>query len=216
MLAPQLNTQEHINPEQVGNERRITISELSGVSNLLVKAKEFGVELKKDSAETKNLIKTLKELESQGYSFEEGEASFEILVKKALGKFPPFFELVEYKVETGKQSNLPSVVSAHIHIKVAGKNYEAKATGNGPVNALDNALRRVLENIYPQLKTMRLTDYKVRVLATEAGTAARVRVTVESADEKRVWLTVGVSENVIEASWQALVDAIEYKLMKES
>ena len=208
-------TYEHIKPELVGNERRITISELSGVSNLLFKAQEYGVDLRKDSPETKALIGTLKEMESQGYSFEEGEASFELLVKRTLGKFTPFFDLEEYKVETEKMGNKPAMVSAHIKIKVAGTHYEAAGTGDGPINALDNALRKVLENIFPDLKTVKLTDYKVRVLDTEAGTAARVRVVVESTDEKRVWGTVGVSENVIDASWLALVDSIEYKLMKE-
>lgn len=209
-------TYEHIKPELVGNERRVTISELSGVSNLLVKAQEYGVDLKKESPETRSLIKTLKEMESQGYSFEEGEASFELLVKRALGKFTPFFDLEEYKVETERLGDKPSRVSAHIHIKVKGEHFEAAGTGDGPVNALDNALRKVLEGIYPELKSMKLTDYKVRVLNTEAGTAAKVRVMVESADERSVWNTVGVSENVIEASWLALVDAIEYKLMREN
>jgi 2-isopropylmalate synthase len=207
-------TYEHIKPELVGNERRVTISELSGVSNLLVKAEQYGVELKKESPETKALIKTLKELESQGYSFEEGEASFELLVKRTLGKFTPYFDLEEYKVETHKLGDKPSKVSAHIHIKVKGKHYEAAGAGDGPINALDNALRKVLEDIYPELKNVKLTDYKVRVLNTEAGTAAKVRVMVESADERSIWNTVGVSENVIEASWLALVDSIEYKLMK--
>jgi len=206
-------TYEHIAPEKVGNERRVTISELSGVSNLLVKAEQYGIKLKKETPETKTLIRILKEMESQGYSFEEGEASFELLVKRTLGMYTPFFELKEYKVETEKLGDKPSKVLAHIQIGVKDKHYEAAGVGDGPVNALDNALRKVLEGIYPELKSMKLTDYKVRVLNTEAGTAARVRVTIESADEKSVWNTVGVSENVIEASWQALVDAFEYKLL---
>jgi 2-isopropylmalate synthase len=206
-------TYEHIAPEKVGNERRITISELSGVSNLLVKAEQYGLKLKKEAPETRTLIKILKEMESQGYSFEEGEASFELLVKRVLGIYTPFFELEEYKVETEKLGDKPSKVLAHIQIRVKDKHYEAADVGDGPVNALDNALRKVLEGIYPELKSMKLTDYKVRVLNTEAGTAARVRVTIESADEKSIWNTVGVSENVIEASWQALVDAFEYKLL---
>lgn len=206
-------TYEHIKPELVGNERRITISELSGVSNLLVKARDFGVDLKKDSAEAKLLIKSLKELENQGYSFEEGEASFELLVKRTLGKIVPFFGLEEFKIETDKQRDNPSVVTAHIKLKIKNKLLAATGTGDGPVNALDDALRKVLEDIYPAIKTVKLTDYKVRVLNSEAGTAARVRVIIESADEKAVWNTVGVSTNVIEASWQAMVDALEYKLM---
>jgi 2-isopropylmalate synthase len=206
-------TYEHIAPEKVGNERRVTISELSGVSNLLVKAEQYGIKLKKEAPETKTLVSILKEMESQGYFYEEGEASFELLVKRTLGMYAPFFQLEEYKVETEKLENKPSRVVAHIRIKVRDKHYEAAAEGDGPVNALDNALRKVLEGIYPEVKSMKLTDYKVRVLNTEAGTAARVRVTIESADEKSVWNTVGVSENVIEASWQALVDAFEFKLL---
>jgi len=209
-------TYEHVKPELVGNERRITISELSGVSNLLVKAEEYKVDLKKDSPEVKKLIKVLKELEHQGYSFEEGEASFELLLKRTIGKIEPFFILEEFKIETDKKGNAPAIVTAHVKLKVKGKQYDAIGVGDGPINALDNALRKVLEDIYPEIKTVKLTDYKVRVLNTEAGTAARVRVIVESADEKSVWNTVGVSTNVIEASWLALVDSIEYKLMKGS
>ena len=206
-------TYEHIKPEAVGNERRVTISELSGVSNLLVKAETYGVKLKKDSTEAKVLIRTLKEMENQGYSFEEGEASFELLVKRTLGEFKPFFELEDFRIETEKAGKKESVSTAHVKIKVKGKHFDASAAGDGPINALDGALRKVLEDIYPELKSMKLTDYKVRVLDTGAGTAAKVRVLIESTDENKVWNTVGVSTNVIEASWLALVDSIEYKLM---
>lgn len=207
-------TYEHIKPELVGNERRVTISELAGVSNLLYKAKEYGVDLKKESPEVKKLIKILKEMEHQGYSFEEGEASFELLVKRTLGVIEPFFDLEEFKVETDKRGTATPTVTAHVKLRVKERHYDAAGTGDGPVNALDNALRKVLEAIYPEIKSMKLTDYKVRVLNSEAGTAAKVRVIVESADETKSWGTVGVSTNVIEASWQALVDSIEYKLMK--
>jgi 2-isopropylmalate synthase len=208
-------TYEHVKPELVGNQRRVTISELSGVSNLLVKAEEYGVDLKKESPETKELIKKLKELESQGYSFEEGEGSFELLLKKAVGKYQPFFELEEFKVSSLKEAAKLFNSSAQVKVVIKGKQYDASGEGDGPVNALDTALRKVLENIYPAVKEMKLTDYKVRVLDSAAGTAARVRVIVESADEKNVWNTVGVSTNVIEASWLALVDSLEYKLLKE-
>ncbi len=207
-------TYEHVKPELVGNERRVTISELSGVSNLLVKAEEYGVNLKKEAPETKELIGKLKELENQGYSFEEGEASFELLVKKAVGKLAPFFELEEFRVSSQKEAAKLLNSSAQVRVRVKGKQYDAIGEGDGPVNALDAALRKVLENIYPAIKEMKLTDYKVRVLDSAAGTAARVRVIVESADEKDVWNTVGVSTNVIEASWLALVDSIEYHLLK--
>jgi 2-isopropylmalate synthase len=209
-------TYEHIKPELVGNERRVTVSELAGVSNLLYKAKEYGVDLKKESPEVKKLIKILKEMEHQGYSFEEGEASFELLVKRTLGIVRPFFDLEDFKVETDKRGAVTPTVTAHVKLKVKGKHFEAGGTGDGPVNALDNALRKVLEDIYPEIKTVKLTDYKVRVLDSEAGTAAKVRAIVESADETKSWGTVGVSTNVIEASWLALVDSIEYKLMLES
>ncbi|MDD5593713.1 MAG: citramalate synthase [Candidatus Margulisbacteria bacterium] len=208
-------TYEHVKPELVGNERRVTISELSGVSNLLVKAEEYGIDLKKESKETKELIGTLKAMENQGYSFEEGESSFELLVRRALGEFKPFFELEEFNIQTAKLGEKGTQSIAHLKIKVKAKIFDAVGEGDGPVNALDAALRKVLENIYPDLKMMKLTDYKVRVLNSEAGTAARVRVIIESADEKNVWNTVGVSTNVIEASWLALVDSIEYKLLKK-
>lgn len=206
-------TYEHIKPELVGNERRVTLSELSGVSNLLVKAEEYKVDLKKDSPEVKKLIVTLKKLEHEGYSFEEGEASFELLLKRTLGLIKPSFELNEFKIETDKKGGEPAIVTAHLKLKVKGKIFDSKGVGDGPVNALDSALRQILENTYPEIKTIKLTDYKVRVLNSEAGTAARVRVIIESADEKNVWNTVGVSTNVVEASWLALADSIEYKLM---
>jgi 2-isopropylmalate synthase len=193
----------------------VTVSELSGVSNLLVKAKEYKVDLKKDSPEIKHLIKILKELEHEGYSFEEGEASFELLIKRALKEIKPLFILEEFKVETDKAGDELSIVTANVKLKVKGKSYKAVGKGDGPINALDMALRKVLEDIYPEIKSIKLTDYKVRVLNSEAGTAARVRVIIESADEKRSWNTVGVSTSVIDASWQALVDSLEYKLMLE-
>ncbi len=206
-------TYEHIKPELVGNERRVTVSELSGISNLLYKAKDYGVDLKKDSPEAKKIIEILKNMEHQGYSFEEGEASFELLLKRTMGLIQPFFELEDFLVDTQKHGDKPPLVTAKVRLRVKGKQFEATGTGDGPVDALDSALRKVLESIYPEIKSVKLTDYKVRVLDTEAGTAARVRVIVESADETRSWGTVGVSTNVIEASWQALVDSIEYKLM---
>jgi len=155
-------------------------------------------------------------MEHQGYSFEEGEASFELLLKRTLGLVKPFFTLEDFLIETQKKGLSAPMVTARIKLKVKGKVQEAKGTGDGPVNAIDNALRKVLEDIYPEIKTVKLTDYKVRVLDSEAGTAAKVRVIIESADETKVWGTVGVSTNVIEASWLALVDSIEYKLVKET
>ena len=207
-------TYEHIKPELIGNERRVTISELSGISNLVYKTQEFGVDIKKDTPEMKGLIKTLKDMEHKGYQFEEGEASFELLIKRVLGKIKPSFELIELTTETKLTGDGKSRVEAKIKVKIKGKDYNSTGAGDGPINALDNALRNVLEDIYPKIKEVKLTDYKVRVLDSESGTAAKVRVIVESADEEKTWGTVGVSTNVIEASWIALVDSIEYKLIK--
>jgi len=207
-------TYEHIKPELVGNERRVTVSELSGISNLIFKAKEYGVDLNKDTPEVKGLVKTLKQLEHEGYQFEEGEASFELLMKRSLGVYKPFFELMQYNIEIIQKSEENFIVKAKMKIKVNDKSYESEAIGDGPINALDGALRKVLEGIYPKLKSVKLTDYRVRVLDSKAGTAARVRVIIESSDEGRSWGTVGVSTNVVEASYLALVDSLEYKLIK--
>ena len=207
-------TYEHIKPEMVGNERRVTVSELSGISNLIYKAKEYGVDLKKDTPETRAILQLLKDLEHQGYSFEEGEASFELLLKRTLGIFKPRFQLEGFKVSTDKRADGSMGVEASIRVKIGDQLIETSGTGNGPVAALDNAMRKALESIFPVIKEVKLTDYKVRVLDSEAGTAAKVRVIVESQDAERTWGTVGVSTNVIEASWQALLDSIEYKLMK--
>ncbi|MFH2033909.1 MAG: citramalate synthase [Candidatus Margulisiibacteriota bacterium] len=206
-------TYEHLDPQMVGNERRVTVSELSGISNLVYKAKDYGVDIKKDSPQIKELVKLLKELEHQGYQFEEGEASFELLVKRAMGLNRAHFELVDFKIQNNKFGSEPTLVEANIRIRVKGQILESSGEGDGPVNALDDALRNVLEDIYPELLRVKLTDYKVRVLDSRAGTAAKVRVFVESADENGSWGTGGVSTNVIEASWLALVDSLEYKLM---
>jgi len=208
-------TYEHIKPELVGNVRRVTVSELSGISNMIYKAKGYGIDLKKDSPEVRKVLQVLKEMEHQGYQFEEGEASFELLLKRALKRFNPFFRLIEYKVETVESAKSGFSVSASIKLSVKGKSVETQATGDGPVDALDAALRDAIRDTYPEISTVKLTDYKVRVLDSKSGTAARVRVIVESQDQTSSWGTVGVSTNIIEASWLALVDSIEYKLIKE-
>jgi 2-isopropylmalate synthase len=207
-------TYEHIKPELVGNERRVTVSELSGISNLIYKAKAYGVDLKKDSPEVRKVLDVLKDMEHQGYQFEEGEASFELLLGRVLKKFSPFFKLIEYRVQTVESAKEGFSVSADIKLNVKGKAVDASAVGDGPVNALDQALRRAIGDTYPEIRSVKLSDYKVRVLDSKAGTAAKVRVIVESQDESSSWGTVGVSTNIIEASWIALVDSIEYKLMK--
>ncbi len=209
-------TYEHIKPELVGNSQRVLISDLAGRSNVLRKAEEFNLHISADSPELQAIINELKVLEHQGFQFEGAEASFELLLKKAIGLHRRFFDLIGFRVIIEKRKEKEDPLSeATIMVKV-GKNIEhTAATGQGPVNALDNALRKALEKFYPELKSVRLQDYKVRVLTAGKGTSAKVRVLVESGDGEARWGTVGVSENIIEASWQALVDSIEYKLLKE-
>ncbi|HMK43145.1 MAG TPA: citramalate synthase [Dissulfurispiraceae bacterium] len=208
-------TYEHIRPELVGNSQRVLISDLAGRGNVLRKAEEFQIKLEANSPELQRIIDDLKELEHQGFQFEGAEASFELLLKKEVGLHRRFFDLIGFRVIVEKRNeNEEPISEATIMVRV-GKNVEhTAATGSGPVNALDNALRKALEKFYPELKKMRLQDYKVRVLAAGKGTSAKVRVLVESGDDERTWGTVGVSENIIEASWQALVDSIEYRLSK--
>jgi 2-isopropylmalate synthase len=210
-------TYEHIRPELVGNSQRVLVSDLAGKSNIIRKAQEFGIKLDPDSPELKELVAILKDLENQGFQFEAAEASFELLMKKHLGLYRKFFDLLGFRVIVEKRRDEGEPLSeATIMVKVAGHVEHTAATGDGPVNALDNALRKALEKFYPVLKNVKLHDYKVRVLQPGKGTAAKVRVLVESGDAQERWGTVGVSENIIEASWQALVDSIEYKLLKTS
>jgi 2-isopropylmalate synthase len=208
-------TYEHILPELVGNHRRILVSELAGRSNILYKAKEYGLDLEKKTPQTVKVLQDLKRLEDEGYQFEGAEGSFELLMKKALGKYKSLFDLEGFRVTVEKRKDGTLNCEATIKVKVGGVEEHTAAEGNGPINALDHALRKALEEFYPSLKKVRLTDYKVRVLDVKRGTAAPVRVLVESRDKKGSWGTVGVSTNIIEASWQALVDSLEYKLLKK-
>ncbi|HXX53760.1 MAG TPA: citramalate synthase [Thermodesulfovibrionales bacterium] len=208
-------TYEHIRPESVGNSQRVLISDLAGKSNILRKAAEFRITLDPDAPQVQDIVTKLKDLENQGFQFEGAEASFELLMKKSLGLYKRFFDLIGFRVIVEKRKEKEEALSeATIMVRVGGHIEHTASTGEGPVNALDNALRKALEKFYPQLKEVRLHDYKVRVLAAGKGTSARVRVLVESGDEQLRWGTVGVSENIIEASWQALVDSIEYKLLR--
>jgi 2-isopropylmalate synthase len=206
---------EHINPELVGNERRILVSELSGRSNIVAKTTKF--KLDQDGDLMKRILDRVVDLENEGWQFEAAEASFDLLVKKIAGTYEPKFQLLHYRVnvETAGQEMPLTEATVKLRIDGSGPTRHEVAEGDGPVNALDNALRKALLPTYGNLQTMRLVDFKVRVINSTGGTAARVRVVIESADETEVWNTVGVSENIIEASWLALVDAVEYKLYKD-
>lgn len=228
---------EHITPETVGNERRVLVSELSGRSNIIAKATKYALE--KDDELMRRILARVVELENQGYQFEAAEASFDVLMKKCAGQYVPKFERIHSRVSTqcveeglgprgqslgpegsSERSTLnpqPSTLSteATLKLRVGDSIQHVAGEGDGPVNALDNALRKALLPTYPSLQAMTLVDYKVRVINSTEGTAARVRVVIESQDDTDFWSTVGVSENIIEASWIALVDAVEYKLFKD-
>jgi 2-isopropylmalate synthase len=206
-------TYEHIRPEAVGNERRFLVSELSGHSTILTKTTKYQVS--HDKALLTKILNAVQHMEHAGYEFEAAEASFDLLVKKASGLYKPWFERVAYRINIAAGPEGDPLTEATVKVKVAGKVEHAVSDGDGPVNALDAALRKALLPIFPRLEEMQLVDYKVRVVNSREGTAARVRVVIESRDHGSVWGTVGVSENVIEASWLALVDSIEYKLFKD-
>jgi 2-isopropylmalate synthase len=206
---------EHIPPETVGNRTRALISEVAGRGNVLYLAGRMGIDLTDKPAIVKKILEELKELEYQGYQFDAAEGSFEILVRRHIGTHRSFFDLEGFRVVDRKKSGREIFSEATIKVRVGGHEELTVAEGDGPVNAIDNALRKALDPFYPSLREMRLTDYKVRVLDEREGTAAVVRVLITSRDRDGVWGTVGVSGNVIQASWQALVDSIEYKLMKD-
>jgi 2-isopropylmalate synthase len=207
---------EHIEPHQVGNDRNILMSDQAGLSVVVKKAGDMRISLKKGGPETRAIIEKVKQMESEGYQFEGAEASFEILLKKALGRHHHFFDLVGFRVIVENRGDGTLISEATIKVKVNGVMENTVGEGDGPVNALDEALRKALTKFYPSLKDVRLTDFKVRVLDAKEGTAAKVRVHIESSDLEDSWETVGVSENIIEASWKALVDSIDYKLLKDS
>lgn len=207
---------EHVAPENVGNYRRFLMSEVSGKNTIITKIQKIEPSITKDSKETEELVDRLKELEHEGYQFEGAESSFEMVIRKHLGKYKPFFNLKYYRIieeEPARDKN--SSASAMIKISVDDKEEMTATEGNGPVNALDKAIRKALEVFYPSLREMYLSDYKVRVLDESSATASKVRVLIESTDGKNRWTTVGVSSNIIEASKIALVDSIEYKLIKD-
>lgn len=207
-------TYEHIRPEMVGNTRRVLVSELSGQSNLLFKAQELNINLDKSSPQGKAIIQKIKELEHQGYQYEGAEASFELLLRKGLGEYEEVFTVESVKIHMEKFRNGESVTEATVKLRVQDHVVHTVAEGNGPVNALDNALRKALEQFFPAIREMYLSDYKVRVLSEHEATASKVRVLIESTDGKDTWSTVGVSTNVIEASWEALLDSMKYILLR--
>lgn len=205
---------EMINPEIVGNQRNILMSEVAGRSAVMSIINMVDSTITKDSPDTKKIIERLKELEYEGYQYEGAESSFELVIRKMLGRYKTFFELKEFKVIVNEPTVNSVNSTAMIKIIVDGQTEITAAEGEGPVNALDKALRKALERFYPQIAEMKLSDYKVRVLDSNFATASKVRVLIETTDGQDVWTTVGVSTDIIEASWRALVDSIEHKLMK--
>ncbi len=206
-------TYEHIAPELVGNKQRVLVSELAGQSNLVSKAQELGIELDPKSPQAADTIGRIKDLEHRGYQFEGADASLELLLREASGEVRELFVFESFKMLVEKSAGKPVVSEAFVKLRVGGESLYTAGEGNGPVNALDNALRKALLQYYPQLTDMHLSDYKVRVLDDKEATASKVRVLIESRDAANAWSTVGVSGNVIEASWEALVDSMRYALL---
>lgn len=212
-VARNPRTYEHIDPVLIGNERRILVSELSGQSTILAKTTKYAIT--HDRETMAKILNAVQDLEHAGYEFEAAEASFDILVKRLIGQYQPWFERLHYRVNIEHDREQPSVTEATVKLRVGRITEHTVSEGDGPVNALDGALRKALLPHYPNLGEMSLVDYKVRVVNGREGTAARVRVVIESRDAHDVWGTVGVSENIIEASWLALCDSFEYKLFKD-
>ena len=205
---------EHIDPELVGNRRRVLVSDLSGKGNIEYKSMEMGIRLGGNGYDSRRIVQEIKRLEDQGYQFEAAEASLELLIKKITGQFEEPFTLKSFRVSIEKNGKGPSISHATIKISVGKEEEITAAEGDGPVNALDNALRKALTKFFPEIEEMRLVDFKVRVIDGDRGTAAKVRVQIESRDGSDIWSTVGVSKNIIEASWEALEDSVQFKLLK--
>jgi 2-isopropylmalate synthase len=210
-----VNSYEHIAPESIGNTRRVLISDMAGRSNILMKARELGYNFEATSPELKTILARIKELESTGYEFEAAEGSLALIIRKALKQEESPFKVDAYHVSMRRDGS-DSVCEATIKVRVGEKRAHTVAEGDGPVNALDRALRAALSKFFPALENLQLTDYKVRILNTDIGTAAKTRVLLESSDGQREWGTVGVSENIIDASLQALVDSVEFFLGRAS
>ena len=207
-------TYEHMDPRTIGNHRRFLVSELGGKTNIMLKAKELQLNLEKESPETRKILSKIQQLESEGYQFEAAEASFELLVHREMGREKKFFETRDVRIRSEQIGDKDPNVTADVTVIVKGRQEPNTASGQGPVDALYQALRGALMKFYPVLAKIHLTDYKVRVVNSEGGTGAKVRVFIEFQDEEKTWTTVGVNQNIVEASWKALVDAIQYKLLK--
>lgn len=206
---------EHIDPALVGNKRRVLVSDMSGKSNVEYKAREMGVEIGCKGKDCKQIVSEIKSMEDQGYQFDVADGSMKILLEKFTEQFKPLFDLESFRISMEKDQENACTSHAIIKIRVNGDHEITAAEGHGPVSALDNALRKALGRFYPDLDGMRLVDFKVRVIDGREGTAARVRVFIESRDNQETWTTIGVSEDIIEASWQALADSFQFKLAKE-
>ena len=206
---------EHMDPEMVGNSRRVLVSDLSGKSNVEYKAKELGVELGKNGFDSRQIASEIKQMEQEGYQFDSADGTFKILLEKFTDQFNPHFALESFRVTIEKDKDQPCSAHATVKISVGDREEITAGEGYGPVSALDNALRKALDKFYPDLDTMRLVDFKVRVIDGSRGSAAKVRVLIESRDQNDIWSTMGVSEDIIEASWQALADSFQLKLENE-
>jgi len=210
-----IRSYEHIDPSLVGNTRHVLISDLAGRSNIVMKAKELGFDISNQTPELRDMLHRIKALEHEGYEFETADGSLALLIRKALTHQPPPFTVDAYHVSVRREGPASSVCEAVIKVSVGEESEHRVAEGEGPVNALDAALRAALVRYYRQLEDVRLTDYKVRIIDSKTGTAARTRVLIESTDGTSEWGTVGVNDNIVEASLQALVDSLEYVLSKD-
>jgi 2-isopropylmalate synthase len=205
---------EHIDPQLVGNKQRVLVSDLSGQSNIRYKAKEMGIDISENRELSKKVVNYIKSLEYDGFQFDGAEASFELLLRSELNEFNPFFNVIDSKINVSYDNDGRSRAEAVLKIEVDDEVEHTASDGDGPVNALDNALRKALLRFYPEIAFIKLVDYKVRVLDEKDGTSAKVRVMIQSSDGDETWTTVGLSRNIIEASFKALSDSINYKLFQ--
>ena len=214
-LQRDTRTYEHIDPALVGNARNVLISELSGKSNIEFKAEELNIDLKEKPELSQSVLNRIKKLEDEGFQFEAANGSFELIFRNEIGEYVPFFALKGFRVITEMDEKNNMKCEATIKVEVNGKEEHTASDGDGPVDALNSALRKALDKFFPEIKDMQLVDYKVRVLNGKHGTASKVRVLMDSQRDGQTWSTIGVSSNIIEASWQAMVDSIEFMLFKK-